>query len=32
MTVALESLYSVGGKVVDAITGDWDRFGPAPPK
>lgn len=32
MTAALESLYSVGGKVVDAITGDWDRFGPAPPK
>ncbi len=32
MTVALESLYTVGGKVVDVITGDWARFGPAPPK
>ncbi len=32
MTAALESLYRVGGKVVDEITGHWDRFGPAPPK
>lgn len=32
MTAALESLYLVGGKVVDEITANWDRFGPAPPK
>jgi purine nucleoside permease len=32
MTAALESLYRVGGKVVDEIVTHWDRFGPAPPK
>lgn len=32
MTAALESLYLVGGKVVDEITGHWDRYRKAPPK
>lgn len=32
MTAALESLYLVGGKVVDEIVGHWDRFKTAPPK
>ena len=32
MTAALESLYKVGGRVVDEIVTHWDRFGPAPPK
>lgn len=32
MTAALEALYIVGGKVVDEITGNWDRYEKAPPK
>ena len=32
MLAALESLYIVGSKVVDEITGHWDRYGKAPPK
>ena len=32
MTVALESLYMVGTKVIDEITGHWDRYEKAPPK
>ncbi|NML92176.1 purine nucleoside permease [Novosphingobium olei] len=32
MTAALESLYLVGGKVVDEITTHWDRYEKAPPK
>jgi len=32
MTAALESLYKVGGTVVDEIVTHWDRFGRAPPK
>lgn len=32
MTAALEALYLVGGKVVDEITGHWDRYEKAPPK
>ena len=31
MTAALESLYAVGGKVVDELTMHWDRYGAAPP-
>lgn len=32
MTAALESLYAVGGKVVDELTGHWDRYAEAPPR
>ncbi|MCX7283522.1 MAG: purine nucleoside permease [Novosphingobium sp.] len=32
MTAALEALYRVGGKVVDEITGHWDKYGKAPPQ
>jgi len=32
MTVALESLYLVGSKVVDEITLNWDKYEKAPPK
>lgn len=32
MTAALESLYIVGGKVVDEIVGHWDRYEKSPPK
>ncbi|MBO9669789.1 MAG: purine nucleoside permease [Sphingobium sp.] len=32
MTVALESLYRVGSKVIDEITGHWDKYEKAPPK
>jgi len=32
MTAALESLYLVGSKVVDEITGHWDRYEKAPPR
>lgn len=32
MNAALEALYLVGGKVVDEITGNWDRYAKAPPK
>lgn len=32
MTAALESLYAVGGKVVDEITTHWDKYEASPPK
>ena len=32
MTAALESLYMVGGKVVDEIVTHWDRYEMSPPK
>ncbi len=32
MTAALESLYRVGGKVVDEIAGHWDRYAAGPPQ
>lgn len=32
MTAALESLYAVGGKVVDEITAHWDKYEASPPK
>jgi purine nucleoside permease len=32
MTVALESLYRVGSKVIDEITGHWDKYEKAPPQ
>jgi purine nucleoside permease len=32
MTAALESLYLVGSKVVDELSGHWDRYAKAPPK
>lgn len=32
MTVALESLYRVGSKVVDEISGHWDKYEKAPPR
>jgi purine nucleoside permease len=32
MSVALESLYRVGSKVIDEITLHWDKYEKAPPK
>jgi purine nucleoside permease len=32
MRASLEALYTVGGKVVDALLADWPRYAKAPPK
>jgi purine nucleoside permease len=32
LATAVENLYRVGGKVVDALLSDWDRYGAEPPR